>query len=283
MRRHVIVPLAGVMMVLAACGGRGGGGFDPALRDTGRVLSNFDQADPNAPAGGAVASVARLYQTQDGRIRLDMIQGPLAGMVILCENRAAAECHVNAGGVGATGSGTLTARRVGNFAYVGQFVVSHDVSGVQFDNIHSVHGPNPTRAPASVRLPGGVQQYSGQFAAGASVGNASGMASGTATLLANFDTATVSGTMNGALDTAGGPAVTAVFNGLRLDRNSASFRMDDAARISFGGARAWGEIDGAFYGPNAQEAAGAFSFGNSLGGMSGVFLTCQQGIGCIQQ
>ena len=287
MRGQVFAPLAGALLMLAACSG-GSGGSDAPARDPGRALTNYDRADPNGSNSGpgVSGSVARLYSDAAGQIRLDMVDGPMAGMVIFCEDRSGAQCHVNAAGVGATGTGSLSARRKGDYAYVGQFVVNHDQNGTLYANTHSVHGANPARGRTDVRLPDGAQQYNGQFAAGAGVnhenGTSTGMATGAATILANFDTATVSGRLTGALDNGQGPAVNVVFNGLNINRGAASFRSDNTSRIEFQGERAWGEIEGAFYGPDAQEAAGAFSFGNDQGGMSGVFLTCRRGLDCIQ-
>ena len=294
MHGQVFAPLAGAFLILAACSGGGSssgssGNGAPEVpevpaRDPGRVLASFAEADPNNPGDGVrtAPSVARLYSEPGGQIRLDMVEGPMEGMVIFCDDRSGAQCHVNAAGVGATGTGSLSARRKGDFAYVGQFVVNHDMSGVSYTNTHSVHAHAPDRAHLDVHLPDGALRYNGQFAAGAGVGSAEGMVSGTATLFANFDTATVSGEMEGAFDEVEGPGVQVVFTGLRIDRDTAYFATDSASRISFQGERAWGYIDGAFYGPEAQEAAGAFSFGNDAGGMSGVFLACRRGLDCIQ-
>lgn len=274
-----IAPLVGSLLLLAACSS--GGNSDNIDRNRVQVMSQFDGADPNANADGTPDAVARLYSAPDGQIRLEMTEGPMAGMVILCEDRSGRSCHVNAGGVGATGTGSLQHRLSGRYAYVGTFAVQHDNNGTIYNNIHHVHGTNPSADAHRVRLPDGRRQFDGQFVAGAGVGDAGGIATGNIMIFANFDTAVVSGEMQGSLHDGAGPEISVVFNDLALNRESAGFATTDASRISFAGARAWGEIDGAFYGPQAQETAGSFSFGNDAGGMSGIFVACQRGTTCI--
>lgn len=274
-----VAPLAGAFFLLTACGGGGGG--DNIDRNRVQVMSQFDGADPNANGEDTPDAVARLYSAPDGQVRLEMTEGPMAGMVILCEDSAGLSCHVNAGGVGATGTGSLQHRLSGRFAYVGTFAVQHHNNGTTYNNTHHVHGANPSADTHRVRLPDGSRQFDGQFVAGAGFGDTGGIATGDVMIFANFDTAVVSGTMDGALNDGAGPEISVVFNDLALDRATAGFATTDASRITFADARAWGEIDGAFYGPQAEEAAGSFSFGNDAGGMSGIFLACQRGTTCI--
>ena len=289
MNGQFAAPLAGAFLILAACGGGGssgggGGGSSSSPPDPAQSLSQLHPADPANDSGTTEvqASVARVYADGPGRIRMEMVEGPMEGMIVLCEDRSGASCQVNAARGGATGSGSLVARQKGNFAYVGLFSVDHLNNGVEYANTHAVHDAEPTMGDTDVTLPSGVARYDGEFVAGAGVGESSGMARGTATILANFDTGAISGDMAGALDHGEGPAVRVVFNGLELDRRARTFASTSDTRIRFQDMRATGDIEGGFYGPNAQEAAGAFSFGNSAGGMTGVFLGCKDGIACIR-
>ena len=282
MNGQFAAPLAGAILVLAACGGGSGGGS--SAPDPARSLSQLHPADPANDSGTTEvqASVARVYANAPGQIRMEMVEGPMAGMVVLCEDRSGASCQVNAARGGATGSGALVARRKGNFSYVGMFSVDHLNNGVEYSNTHVVHDAEPTMGETRVTLPSGVVRYDGQFVAGAGVGDRNGMATGTATILANFDSGAISGELAGALNDAEGAPVHAVFNGLELDSRARTFASTPESRIRFQDMRAQGQIEGGFYGPSAQEAAGVFSFGNGAGGMTGVFLSCKDGVACIR-
>lgn len=287
MNGRFAAPLAGALLVLAACGGGssgGGGGGGSSAPEPARSLSQLHPADPANDSGTTEVqpSVARIYANGPGQIRMEMVEGPMEGMVVLCEDRTGASCQVNAARGGATGSGSLVARQKGNFAYVGMFAVDHLNNGVEYSNTHVVHDAEPGMGETRVTLPSGVARYDGQFVAGAGVGADSGMAHGSATILANFDSGAISGEMSGSLNDGAGPSVQVVFNGLELDRRARTFASTGESRIRFQDMRATGEIEGGFYGPNAQEAAGVFSFGNSAGGMTGMFLSCKDGVACIR-
>jgi hypothetical protein len=69
--------------------------------------------------------------------------------------------------------------------------------------------------------------------------------------------------------------LNAGFADASIDPNGRFFNTTNTT-FTYGNAQAWGELDGAFYGPNAEEAAGAFGFGNSQGGMTGIMIGCSE-------
>jgi hypothetical protein len=275
--------LVGSAVFLAACGG-GSDGASPIGNAGG--LTQLDGNDPVVASGGATVQDARadVSRAADGRIMLDMLSGPMTGSTLLCVDQTMGACLVVGGPATTSGEGTLTHRLAGNFAFAGQFSVLHVSNGVQYRNEHVIHAPLPEANSYNIDLPNGTAVYSGSFAAGAGVvvGGASqgGLANGSAQLIADFNTSILSGSLSGSLNNPANSAVSASFNGLVIDASNGSFAANANTLILFQGQQAWGDVDGAFYGPDAEEVAGSFSFGNPAGGMTGMFLACQASSPC---
>lgn len=249
--------------ILAACGGGGGGSaqIDP----------------PNSftlgTSGNVSASRADVSRNSDGRIVLNMTEGAMSGMTVLCEDQTMGRCQVVGGPAGTSADGTLVQRLAGSYAFVGNFAVLQMVDGVLVSNNQLVHAALPETSSITPTLPAAQASYTGAFQAGYGLENGeSGLMSGSASLIADFNTGQLSGAMDGA--TEDGTGITASFNNITINATNGEFTSTDDTLILFQGAEAGGDIHGAFYGPNANEAAGIFNFGNDAGGMSGLFLTC---------
>lgn len=110
--------------------------------------------------------------------------------------------------------------------------------------------------------------------AGAIVDGAGGLAEGGITLLVNFDAGLLSGSMAGTLRDSS-TEVWGNFNKVTIDAQTGEFVAGQDSTFTFRNAVAGGVLEGGFYGPDANEAAGAFEFGtDENNGMSGVFLAC---------
>lgn len=259
---------------LAACGGGGNGGGN-----------TIQVAPPNSFTLGTSGTVsearADLSRADDGRIVLTMTEGPMEGTTVLCVDQTLGRCQVVGGPTGTSGEGTLVQRLAGNYAFVGNFAVLQLQDGTLMSNNQLVQGSIPETQDVALNLPTGQATYTGGFEAGFGLTDGeSGLMSGTATLVADFNTGRISGEMSGATDA--GTRISASFNSLTIDATNGEFTSTDDTLILFQGSEAGGDIHGAFYGPEANEAAGIFNLGNDEGGMSGMFLTCQgETAGCL--
>lgn len=252
--------------ILAACGGGGGAPSSPP-------------PVPNAlsatSAGGAPeVTRANVSRHTDGRIVLEMTDGPMEGMTLLCDDQGLRECSVVGGATGTMPKGRVTTHLSGDYAYLGNFEVMIEEGGTRTTSNQIVFSALPERADVTPRLPEGIVDYTGRFEGGFGLVNvANGQLSGEATFLANFDSGRISGELSG--QTQNGVAVAGNFNNLEIDPTTQGFRSTDDTTMQFQQQQAWGDINGGFYGPNAEEAAGVFNIGNSAGGMSGMFLACE--------
>ncbi len=205
--------------------------------------------------------------------------GPLAGVEVNCPRAGGGATVVTCTATNADAA-YLVNELSGSHAYAGAFAVNGYGSGGTQNGFVAIHsGPN---ANGYVQLPGTTVNYTGQFQAGGSLTEGgttfSGRASGTMNMTADFSAGSISATMQGQLyDAAKFRSVdlNAGFTNAVVDPNGRFFNTTDTT-FNYAGAQAWGELDGAFYGPNAEEAAGAFGFGNDKGGMTGILIGCSE-------
>ena len=260
---------AAALFGVSACGGGSGSGSTPV--DQARSATTISTENS---VHAAEASVSR---NADGRILLSITEGPMEGVNVFCEDESLGTCQVVGGPSDTTGDGTLLNRYYGQFAFVGNFSIMQLMNGEKQSSTQLVHGANPDVGGTDVTLPEGVHTYTGRFAAGVGLADGpSGLVEGKTSLAADFNTAVLGGSFSGGFDDEDKTSVTASFNNVTINASNGQFTATDETLILFQGEEAWGDIDGAFYGPNATEAAGIFSFGNDeTGGMSGVFLACQ--------
>lgn len=261
--------------ILSACGGGGdGGGSASSIQPPNGFTLGTN--------GTVTEARADLSRGDDGRIVLHMTEGPMEGTTVMCEDETMGRCQVVGGPAGTSGDGTLIQRLSGNYAFVGNFAILQLVDGNLVSNNQLVQGSLPETDDITTTLPDGQVNYTGQFQSGFGLENGeAGLMSGTATLVADFNSGRISGAFDGSTDA--GTGVSASFNNVTIDAANGQFTSTDDTLILFQGAEAGGNIHGAFYGPNANEAAGIFSLGNDLGGMSGIFLTCRgESAGCIE-
>lgn len=207
--------------------------------------------------------------------------GDLMGVSVNC-NRAGGGATVPECEVANAERAFLVNELSGNYAYAGGFAIEgYGPDGDQntFVVLHSGPGMNEGEA---IILPGESVGYRGQFQAGAGLTQNGtfyeGRATGAMDLTADFNAGSLSGSMNGQIHdrdqdayvdlSAGFEDVVIGFDGRFYNSNGTTF--------SYNGSEAWGEMDGAFYGPNAEEAAGTFGFGNDSGGMTGIMLGCSE-------
>lgn len=256
------------VLALSACGGGGGGGTAAPVLAPNAISSETGQTP--------VASRADVSRHRDGRIVLSMTDGPMQGMTILCADQTLGACTVVGGAPGTDPTGQLLTRMSGDYAFVGNFEVQRRDGATSQTTNQMVYAALPEQSTATAALPNGVVDYSGQFQGGFGLANGeSGRIDGDTTLLANFDTGRISGNMQAY--TQAGTAISANFNNLTLDATTRQFTATDDTTIRLQNQQAWGDINGGFFGPNAEEAAGVFNFGNGAGGISGLFLTCASG------
>lgn len=260
--------------ILAACGGGSGA---PTL----------PPAVPNAlstASGGGAPEVtrAKVSRHTDGGIVLEMTEGPMDGMTLLCDDQGLRECSVVGGATGTAPKGRLATHLSGDYAFLGNFEVKIEDGSTATTTNQIVFSALPEQTDVTPRLPEGVVDYTGRFEGGFGLVNVDdGQLSGDATLLANFNSGRISGELFG--QTQDGLAVAGNFNNLEIDPATQGFRSTDGSTMQFQQQQAWGDINGGFYGPNAEEAAGVFNIGNSAGGMSGMFLACEGAQGtCIR-
>lgn len=291
------------MITLSACGDGGGAATSSAptaragavasasasntLTQSGQGNSGGVLArDGRAIAAGVEATMAYNAAGRGSGARVDFHNGPMVGVSVQCDRAGGGAVVPECSATNAQ-SVYLVNELSGVHSYAGAFAVNgygaaQDQNG--FAAIHSdPYGSN------FVQLPGAAVTYTGQFQSGASLisgGNRfAGRASGSVVLDADFAAGQLSGQFKGTLrDDASGltTGLNAGFQNASVDPNARFFNTADTT-FSYGGKQAWGELDGAFYGPNAEEAAGTFGFGNDLGGMTGVMIGCSEytGTNCI--
>ena len=289
--RRFSIPLTLSSILLAACVS-GGGDYSPdappastpqntlpqsGQGNSGGVLS----AGGNAPAAGVEATMSYNAGGRGSGARVDFHNGPMTGVGIRCTRAGGGatvpECEaINASKV------WLVNEMSGRYAYVAGFAVEgYGPDGDQngFVTIHSGPGSQPGE---TVQLPGESVNYAGQFQAGAALTTGGqtyeGTAAGSVTMIADFTAGHLSADFQG-LITDGASGRTADLNAgfeNAIIGPDGRFYNADGTLFNYGGQQAWGELDGAFYGPNAEEAAATFGFGNSLGGMTGVLIGCSE-------
>lgn len=222
------------------------------------------------------------YNGQSGRgsgASVDFHNGDLTGVSVTC-NRAGGGTTVPECDAVNAESAYLVNELSGRYAYAGGFAINgHGPEGDQnsFVTIHSGPGMNPDEETI---LPGESVGYRGRFQAGAGLTDNGtryeGRATGSVDLTADFTSGTLSADFAGALrdDTSDARVeLVAGFDGAVIGPDGRFYNTDGTV-FSFNGTEAWGELDGGFYGPNAEEVAGTFGFGNDSGGMTGIMLAC---------
>lgn len=281
-----------VVTLLAACGGAvpsspsGGGATETG--NTPNVLPQSGQGNSGgvvangAPASGIEASMR--YNGPSGRgsgAQVEFHNGDLTGVSVVC-NRAGGGATVPECDVVNADSAWLVNELSGRYAYAGGFAINgHGPDGDQdsFVSIHSGPGMNPKEETI---LPGETVGYRGRFQAGAGLTDGGtqyeGRATGSVELMADFTSGALSADFVGLLRDDESDALVdliAGFDGAVIGPDG-RFYNTDGTIFSFNGAQAWGELDGAFYGPNAEEVAGTYGFGNESGGMTGILLGCSE-------
>lgn len=260
--------LAVSLLALAGCFGGSSGGGSSAAPPAGSAVS--------VGADGTVQQArADVSRSENGRILLSMTEGPMAGMTMECTDTTLGACLVVGGPAGTSASGTLLERYQGQYAFVGNFSVLQVSGDALVSSSQLVHAASPDWDATATSLPQGRVNYTGQFSAGAGLTDGpSGMIEGTTELVADFNAGVLGGSFSGGFED--GTSVNASFNNITIDASNGQFTTTDDSVILFqGDLAADGMIDGAFYGPGAEEAAGIFQMGNEHGGMSGIFLACQ--------
>lgn len=284
--------LAAVATALTACAG---GPVSPTPgdgpSDTGsapNVLPQSGQGNSGgvvangAPAAGVEATMR--YNRSSGRgsgARVDFHNGDLTGVAVNC-TRAGGGATVPECEVVNADSAWLVNELSGRYAYAGGIAVNgHGPDGDQ-DSFVAIHsGPGQTDGE-NVVLPGESVGYRGRFQAGASLiqdgVQYDGRATGSVDLTADFTSGTLSAAFAGRVrdgaDTAYADLVAGFENAV-IGPDGRFYNSDDTM-LSYDGTQAWGELDGGFYGPNAEEVAGTFGFGNASGGMTGILLGCSE-------
>ncbi|MCC1482022.1 transferrin-binding protein-like solute binding protein [Roseibaca sp. Y0-43] len=316
MRFH-LAPALCVIALLSACGGAefapaGSGGpigTEPSSEpgttpSTGNPPNTLPQSgqgnsggvlagDGDVAAGVEATMYYNSYRGRGAPMRangagVNFHNGDLTGVSVNC-SRAGGGATVPECEVANAERAYLVNELSGTYAYAGSFAIEgHGPNGDQnsFVAIHS--GPGMSE-DEFVQLPGDDVNYSGRFQAGAGVTRNGvtyeGRANGSMDLNADFNAGSLSGDFNGHIydesrDTY--VELTAGFEDAVIGPDGRFYNTEDTG-FSYNGSQAWGELDGAFYGPNAEEAAGTFGFGNDSGGMTGIMLGCSEhsGVNCV--
>lgn len=241
------------------------------------------------PLAGVEATVS--YNGPQGRasgVQVSFHNGPMTGVSVICDRPGGGSAVPRCQTVNAE-TAWLVNELSGQYAHAAAIAIlgyGPDGNADGFVVFHSGPGMTPGEA---ILLPGDTVSYHGAFQAGAELtrnGQAySGSASGTVLLTADFSDGTLSGHFDGTLTDADSNASVALNAGFEraVIGVDGSFYNGAETEFAFADSPAWGQIDGGFYGPNAEEAAGSYSFGNSHGGMTGIFLGCSaySGINCV--
>lgn len=283
-----------VLLLLSACGAAvPGTGTAPTGTETTGVAPNTLPQSGQGNSGGIVTgngpAAAGVEATMShagplGRVsgaQVDFHNGDLTGVSIRC-SRAGGGAVVPECAASNADRAWLVNELSGRYAYAGAFSVEgHGTRRNQntFVAIHSGPGMNPGEI---VTLPGESVGYRGTFQAGAStIHNGAmhqGRVVGSVEMTADFAAGALSADFNGMLDAPGTTEIVRVNGGITdavIGQDGRFFNTADTV-FTYNGAQAWGELDGAFYGPNAEEAAGTFGFGNDSGGMTGIMLGCTE-------
>ncbi|SDX44719.1 transferrin-binding protein-like solute binding protein [Roseicitreum antarcticum] len=296
-----VIGLIGVT-ALGACGGGGGGGGGgivtpgtPSPRDTlpvtgqgnsGGVLSRSGEN----PLAGVEATMA--YAGNSGRssgAHVDFHNGDMSGVGVRC-SRAGGGAVVPSCDVSNARAAYLTNELSGSHSYAGTFVVEGYGPGGNQNGTVALHASPTGQGRDRVQLPsGGQTQYNGRFQAGGGLVEGGQMRNGTINgsiaMDVDFAQHSLDGTMTGTLydaTTTRYIPVAAGFADAVVGVDGTIYNGTDTT-MTYGGQQASGQLDGAFYGPNAEEAAGSFGFGNELGGMTGIFVGCSanSGVNCV--
>ncbi|MCC5991008.1 MAG: hypothetical protein JJT99_00645 [Rhodobacteraceae bacterium] len=263
----VVPPLLGAALVVSACSGGGSGGAGAVVSSASGVLSqNVGQQQ--------AASQVLASRHASGKVQFLFEDGPLADMVVLCDDHSGASCSVVGGPEGTQQAAKLEGRMAGDHAYAGSLRLGHQKNGAIEYSYHRLYQATPDGSDRAPGLPGGVHQYQGDFMAGAIVDGEGGIAEGGITLLVNFDAGLLSGSMAGKMRDST-TQLWGDFNKVTIDAQTGEFAAGPGSTFTFRDAVAGGALEGGFYGPDANEAAGAFEFGvDQNNGISGVFLAC---------
>jgi len=245
--------------------------------NSGGVISGTGPA-----AAGVEATMA--YRSERGRssgAQVNFHNGDLTGVSITC-TRAGGGATVPECQTTNADKAWLVNELSGRHAYAGAFSVEgHGEKRDQksFVAIHSGPGMNPDEF---VTLPGESVSYNGSFQGGAGLTrngtHYEGRVTGGVGLTADFAAGALSAEFNGSIyipDASEDIRLSAGFEDAVIGPDGRFFNSADTA-FSYNGSQAWGELDGAFYGPSAEEAAGTFGFGNESGGMTGIMLGCSE-------
>ncbi|MCC5992044.1 MAG: transferrin-binding protein-like solute binding protein [Rhodobacteraceae bacterium] len=283
-----------LVMALAACddggGGLAAGGPLAAGGVAGVAANTLPQSGQgnsggvlavsgSAPAAGVEATMSYNAAGRGSGANVIFHNGPMAEVSITC-TQAGGGAGVPECDVSNAGSAYLVSELSGVHSYTGAFAVNGYGAGEGQDGFASIHASPEGRG--FVQLPGEAVGYTGQFQSGGSLRTGgkrfSGRATGSVVMEADFASGAISAQFSGTLRddaTSLTTPLAAGFEGAVIDPNGRFFNTEDTS-FAYGGQQAWGELDGAFYGPNAEEAAGTFGFGNDLGGMSGVMIGCSE-------
>lgn len=287
-----------VTALLTACGGAEYGPAsttptDPATGGSTAVAPNTLPQSGQGNSGGVLtgdgpaAAGVEATMRYNGESRrssganVAFHNGDLTGVTVTCTRAGGGAVVPECSAVNADRA-WLVNELSGRYAYAGAFAVEgHGPNGDQnsFVAIHSGPGMNPGEG---VTLPGDSLGYRGSFQAGAGLTqngtHYEGRVVGDMNLTADFNAGSLSGDFEGLLradDRGTDIILTAGFEDAVIGPDG-RFYNANGTTFSYNGAQAWGELDGAFYGPNAEEAAGTFGFGNETGGMTGIMLGCSE-------
>jgi hypothetical protein len=293
MPRPILIALLAVP-ALSACmeGGpvfgppAGASAVNSATPELGNTLPQSGQGNSGGvlalngqpPIAGVEATMAYNAGGRGAGARVDFHNGPMVGVGIRCARAGGGATVPECTTVNATNA-YLVNELSGSHAYAGAFAVNGYGAAKNQNGFVAIHsGP----AGGNVQMPGASTAYRGQFQAGGNVTSGgqvfSGRVTGSMDMTANFASGTMNGTFSGqVLDdrTKLSAPLDAGFTAASIDPNARFFNTSNTT-FSYNGQQAWGELDGAFYGPNAEEAAGAFGFGNSTGGMTGIMIGCSE-------
>ncbi len=260
-RYHAIAMGAAATLGLSACGGGSGGGAAAPAAPLNALTQGHN---------GDQASRASITRHEDGFI-VQIEDGPLRDTTVLCRDMRGQSCTVLGDPDQVTGEATVLSQLQGRYAHAANITIGA-TEGRDFTQL--LHAPSTSRTVDTIRMPQGVTTYTGDFRAGATLDrtNESGMIGGTVQLDMNFDTARLNASFNGGFPD-DGSSVSARIIGATIDPSSNQIVASDTARVTFEGVAGGGMMEGAFYGPNAEEAAGIFAVGAAnIGGMSGIFV-----------
>ncbi len=268
-RIFLVSALAASSTFLAACSGGGGGS---AAAPSRAFTATFSQLAGQAQD----ASRVHVAQHSANEVAFTFAEGPLRDAVVICADYAGGACRVVGGPAGTMATGTLEARMRGAHGYAASLRLNHSQNGALAPSHHRLHQAAPGTPDGTLPgLPQGLATYTGDFQAGAGIGGQGGIAEGRAVLTVNFDAGRVSGALDGSLRGTA-TTVSANFNNLTINPATGQFETTADSTLSLNNQLAAGSVQGGFYGPTAQEAAGAFQMGTASGdGMSGMFLACQ--------